>query len=92
MNKYGYEGDPKFRPLSPWAYLGYTILFSIPIVGFVLLIVFSIIEGNVNRKNYARSYFCALVIVLVLVVIVALTGGYEVLVEGIKEYAASHPV
>ena len=75
MDKYGYEGDPNFRPLSPWAYLGYSILFAIPFVGFVLLIVFSIIEGNVNRRNFARSYFCGLLIAIALFMFFALTGG-----------------
>ena len=25
MDKYGYSGPERFRPLSPWAYFGYTI-------------------------------------------------------------------
>ena len=62
MDKYGYSGPEQFRPLSPWAYFGYSLLFSIPLVGFILLIVFSLSDGNYNRRNYARSYFCALLI------------------------------
>ena len=65
------------RPLGPWAYFGYGILFSIPVIGFILLIIFSFAGKNVNRKNFARSYWCwfilALAIVLILVVIL-LTG------------------
>ena len=33
----------KYKPLSPWAYFGYNILFSIPVIGFILLIVFIIL-------------------------------------------------
>lgn len=65
------------RPISPWAYFGYSILFSIPVIGFILLIIFSFAGKNVNRKNYARSYWCwfilALALILILVVIL-LTG------------------
>lgn len=61
----------QYRPLSPWAYFGLQILFSIPIVGFVFLIVFSCSKSNINRRNFARSYWCALLIVGVLLVIVA---------------------
>lgn len=65
------------RPLGPWAYFGYSILFSIPVIGFILLIIFSFAGKNVNRKNFARSYWCwfilALAIILILVVIL-LTG------------------
>ena len=68
----------KFRPLSPWAYFGYNLLFSIPLVGFILLIVFSFDDSNINRRNYARSFWCALlvgVIIAVIIVVVALLLG-----------------
>ena len=62
----------QYAPLSPWAYFGLQILFSIPIVGFVFLIVFSISSGNINRRNFARSYWCLLIIVAVVLTIVAI--------------------
>ena len=31
----------EYRPISMWGYFGYEILFSIPCVGFILLLVFS---------------------------------------------------
>ena len=89
MDKYGYDGDPKFRPLSPWAYFGYGILFAIPVVGLVLLIVFSFSNGNINRKNYARSYFCALLILIILFVIAfaisAFTGRLDEFVKELND-------
>lgn len=57
------------RPLSPWAYFGYGILFSLPVLGLILLIIFSFAGKNVNRKNYARSYWCWLIIVLGVILI-----------------------
>lgn len=53
----------QYRPLSPWSYFGLSILFAIPLVGFVFLIVFSFMNSNINRRNFARSYWCALIIV-----------------------------
>ena len=53
----------QYRPLSPWSYFGLSILFTIPIIGFIFLIVFSFNGSNINRRNYARSYWCALIIV-----------------------------
>ncbi len=64
----------KYRPLSPWAYFGYGILFSIPVIGFILLIVFSFNDENINRKNFARSYFCVYVVAIILVIIAAISG------------------
>ena len=60
-----------YRPLSPWAYFGYNILFSIPVIGFILLIVFSFSNDNINRRNYARSFFViyALVIIVILILV-----------------------
>ena len=89
MDKYGYEGDSKFRPLSPWAYLGYEILFAIPVVGLVLMIVFSFTDGNINRKNFARSYFCGLLILIILFVIaiaiLAFTGQLDAFVKELND-------
>ena len=58
-----------------WGYFGYEILFSIPIVGFIVLIVLSINGKNQNVKNFARSYFCFTIIVLILLVSVAGAGA-----------------
>lgn len=51
--------EEKYRPLSPWAYFGYSLLFGLPIIGFVFLLVFSFNSRNINRRNFARSFFCA---------------------------------
>ena len=59
----------EYKPISRWGYFGYEILFSIPIVGFIVLIVLSINGKNQNVKNFARSYFCFTIIVLILLVI-----------------------
>lgn len=59
----------EYKPISMWGYLGYQLLFSIPLIGFILLVVFSLGgTKNINLKNFARSYFCYAIIVLVIVV------------------------
>ena len=78
MDKYGYNGPEQFRPLSPWAYFGYTLLFSIPLVGFILLIVFSVSNENINRRNFARSYWCVLVVGLIIALIMFVFFGVAV--------------
>lgn len=66
MNPYGYDGPEQFRPLSPWEYFGYTLLFSIPLIGFVGLIIFSFRNNNINLRNFARSYFCMMLVAWVI--------------------------
>ena len=64
------------KPLSPWAYVGLEILYSIPIVGLVFMIIHAIGAQNVNKKNFARSYFCfVILIVIIFGVILLATGG-----------------
>ncbi|MBR0205503.1 MAG: ABC transporter permease [Clostridia bacterium] len=76
----------QYRPLSPWAYFGYSLLFSIPLVGFILLIVFSFSNENINRRNFARSFFCALLIGVIIFVVMLVLG----LVLGVSMGALDH--
>ncbi len=65
----------KYRPVGAWGYFGYTLLFSIPIIGQIFLIVFALSGSNVNRRSFARSYFCALIIFGIIVGIMIVAGG-----------------
>ena len=60
----------EYTPISAWGYVGYSLLFSIPLVGFICLLVFAISGSNKNVKNYARSYFCMLLIEIILAIII----------------------
>ena len=58
----------EYKPISMWGYFGYEILFSIPIIGFIFILVFSFGgTNNINLRNFARSYFCVLIILLIIV-------------------------
>lgn len=67
----------EYKPISMWGYFGYEILFSIPIIGFILLLVFSFGgTKNINLRNFARSYFCFLIILIIfLFIIFAIFGN-----------------
>ena len=58
---------PEFEPISSWGYVGYTILFSFAFSG-----------KNINRRNFARSYFCVAIIVIAIYAILAVTGYLSV--------------
>ena len=72
---------PQYRPLGAWAYFGYTLLFSIPIVGFICLIVFSCSSSNINRRNFARSFWCVLVLAILIFALLAALGVLAYLPE-----------
>ena len=66
----------EYRPISMWGYFGYQILSSIPCVGFIALLIFAFGgTKNVNLKNFARSYFCFTIILVVLVVLFTIAFG-----------------
>lgn len=64
----------QYRPLSPWTYFGLTILFSVPVVGFIFLLVFTFNNNNINRRNFARSYWCGALIAVCIAILIIIFG------------------
>lgn len=73
MNKYEKQDIQKlpseYRPLGAWSYYGYKLLFSLPIIGFIALIVCALGNSNINRRSFARSYICAFIIDVILIAV-----------------------
>ncbi len=59
----------EYKPVSPWGYLGLQILYCIPVIGFIFLLVHTFSDGNLNRRNFARSYWCALLVTVILIIV-----------------------
>lgn len=57
------------RPLTAWQYFWLRILYSVPVVGFIFLIVHSCSSANINRRNFACSYWCIYIIIAVVALI-----------------------
>lgn len=75
MNEFEQAYLPEaYRPLSPWAYFGLNILYVLPVVGWVFLICHALGSRNLNRRNYARSYFCVYVLLALVVLLLYVTG------------------
>lgn len=74
----------KYSPIKPFGYFFLQILYSIPVIGFIFLLIHAIGHENINRKNFARSYFCGLLIVIILTIIVIATGIGAGLLDYIK--------
>ncbi len=51
------------KPISMWGYVGWEIVFALPLVGLILAIVFSFGgTHNINLKNFARAKFALWII------------------------------
>lgn len=88
MAKKNYTGPEEYRPLGAWAYFGYSILFSIPLIGLIVNLVFCFSDGNINRRNYARSFWCAylfaaIFVIAAFVVMTALGISADSILDGI---------
>lgn len=84
-----YETDrlpPELRPLSPWTYFGLEILYLIPVIGVIFLLCHATGSSNVNKRNFACSHFCGLLLVLLVVLVLACTGALTGLGYALGQY------
>ena len=73
----------KYKPISAWGYLGYNLLFSIPLIGTVMLFVYAFGgTSKVNLRNYARSFFCIALIQIIIAILLIATGALGSLTSG----------
>lgn len=73
------ETSKEYAAISVWTYLGYQILFWIPVIGLVSLL-FLALGGtdNKNIKNFAIAYLCKTFILAIIVAIIFITGVVSV--------------
>lgn len=70
----------KYQPLSPIAYVGYVILFGLPLIGIICLFVFGFSDDNISRRNMARAYLIVYAVGIALgfligIISIAIIGG-----------------
>ena len=74
-----YNADPeRFRPLSPCAYIGFGLLYLIPVFGLICAIGFSIKARNVNLRSYTRAFlilFAALAVIACAAALILFSRG-----------------
>lgn len=70
----------EYRPISAWGYIGYGLLFAIPILGLIIAIVFSLSNENVNRRNLASSHIIGFVIAIIVCLIVICIVWFSVII------------
>lgn len=79
----------KYRPMTVWSYIGYSILFSLALVGFICVLVFSFNRGNICRRSYARFWLLLDILIFLLigaiVLVLYLTGMLDVIFAMIQE-------
>ena len=64
MNDY----DPEYKPISSLGYIGFQILYALPVIGLICVIIFSLVPRNHNVKNFARAQLIVWIIGMILVI------------------------
>ena len=61
---------PEYKPVSIGAYVGYSLLFSIPVVGFIMMFIVGFGSSYCKSlRNFAKSYLVMMAISIALVVL-----------------------
>ncbi len=68
----------KYAVASTSSFFWFSLLYSLPFIGFICSIIFSFVSKNLNHKNYARSilvwYLVGIIaVLLVIVLLIALS-------------------
>ena len=59
--------------ITPWGYVGYSLLFAVPILGLIMMLVYGFGDGHSqNLKNYARGNLYIILIVIGIEIVVFL--------------------
>ena len=75
-----------YRPISGWGYFWRAVLYAIPVLGLICLFANALGSKNRNGRNFARAYFCALLIALIgAVAVVILTFVAPQIIQSIKD-------
>lgn len=86
----------KYRPMGAWGYVGYSILFAIPIVGLICLIVFALSDANISRRSFARSVLlgaliCVLLSLVATALVLLLPGVYDQIMAFLEPILSALP-
>ena len=78
------EIPSQYEPLGAWSYVWLRFLFAIPVVGFIFLLVYTFSDANLNRRSFARSYWCELLIATIVALLTIILYCVMFIVFGVS--------
>ena len=93
---------PEFKPIGAWSYFWLGVLYSIPVVGFIFLLVHTFGAKNVNVKSFARSHWIPVLLYAILTLVLIIlglifglgayrSGALQSFLESVRNWLASIP-
>ncbi|MBS1572544.1 MAG: hypothetical protein JST62_09145 [Bacteroidetes bacterium] len=77
-----YNANYRLKTLTSGDWALNIFLASIPIVGFILLIVWALGDGNIHRRNWARGMFLIYIIIFAISIVLLVFFGLGALILG----------
>ena len=81
------NGGRSYGYIRAWGYVGYSILWSIPVIGWIVWLV-SCFSRNRNKRSYARSFLCGFVVGILLLALLVGTlyvwGSFGLSAEAVQ--------
>lgn len=75
----------ELKPISMWGYVGYSLLFMIPCIGFIIMLVFAFGGSkNINLRNYARGQLLSVAILVILYLVIILVSGGALILDTVQ--------
>lgn len=67
----------KYRPMGAWGYFWHSVLYAIPVIGWICLIWGAVNDKNICRRSFARYFFVGFIVELILagVMVALITMG-----------------
>lgn len=80
------DSKSKYQPISAWGYFGIFLLVAIPVIGWILIIVWAL-GGcrKVNKRNMARGILLNVLLQVILIVIALAVAGSFWVKSGLKD-------
>lgn len=90
VNTFLMAGKSNKEPMSVWGWVWTLIVLALPCIGFLMTILWAIIDGNESRRNFCRATILIWCIVLLLYLFVVLLGFGPSLAETIRDQLKSY--
>ncbi len=68
--------DDRYAPVGTGAFLGFTLLFALPLIGLIACIILAVSAKKISLRNYARAMLILSVIGLILSVVLWLVASW----------------
>lgn len=77
--------DSNYISVGRWMWIMFVT--AIPLVGFIMMIVWCFTGDNESRKNYFRAIFAWVFLLMILIVVLGLAGHFPAFLKSIQHQA-----